>query len=66
MPAIAIAYIRFAFFPFKVGERVREIVPPFRHGQIVKIFHPGPRAIISVHLDGLGIVQLTPNELALE
>jgi hypothetical protein len=53
-----------SFFLFKVGQRVKETTPPHRHGTIVHIYHPGPRATIWVRLDGLGIASFTPSGLA--
>ena len=54
-----------SFFLFKVGQRVREITPPFRHGIIVRILRPGPFARIWVRLDGLGIASFTPGGLVI-
>lgn len=54
-----------SFFLFHVGQRVKETTPPFRKGTIVRIYHPGPRAVIWVRLDGLGIASFPPSGLAL-
>lgn len=53
-----------SFFPFHVGQRVHETRSPFRHGTVVRIFHPGPRATIWVRLDGLGIASFNTGGLA--
>ena len=52
-------------FLFRVGQRVRENSPPFRHGTIVGILRPGPRARIWVRLDGLGIASFGPGGISL-
>lgn len=52
------------FFLFHVGQRVKETIAPFRHGTIVRIYHPGPRATIWVRLDGLGVASFTAGGLA--
>lgn len=54
-----------SFFLFRVGQRVKETTSPFRHGTIVNIYHPGPRATIWVRLDGLGVASFTPGGLSL-
>lgn len=52
-------------FLFRVGQRVRENMPPHRLGTIVRIFHPGPFGVIWVRLDGLGIASFSPGGLSI-
>ena len=52
-------------FLFRVGQRVKETAPPHRLGTIIRIFHPGPFGVITVRLDGLGIVQFPPSAVSL-
>jgi hypothetical protein len=52
-------------FLFKVGQRVRENAPPRRLGTIIRIYHPGPFGVLTVRLDGLGIVQFPPSAVSL-